>query len=205
MKTKDKIIYKAIEMYNNLGITNVSSRNISTELGISHGNLEYHFKTKSILLNAIYSKMSEGIAPVYEDPDTHEDLLVHFQNLLSELEKLQQTYLFFNLDIMEISRKFPEVKNKLDDTLFLRKRQTSVIIKNLIESNNFKEEPFEGCYLRLQHTIRILITFWKSQEEILVSFPSLKKDEMSLHIWSLLIPHLTDKGMYTYVSLIKNR
>lgn len=204
MKTKDKIISKAIEMYNTLGVTNVSSRNLSSELGISHGNLEYHFKTKAVLINAIYSKMSESIAHVYEDSELEIDPLVHFQSLLTELEKLQVTYLFFNLDLLEISRKFPKVKTKLDITLQLRKQQTSEIINRLIESKYFKEEPFDNCYLQLQHTIRILITFWKSQEEILVSYSSSEKNEMSTHIWGLLQPHLTVQGSTAYTRLIKN-
>lgn len=198
IKTKDKILNKAIEMYNTLGVANVSIRNISSELGISHGNLEYHFKTKSILINAIYSKMRESIAHVYEDSELELNPLVHFQNLLTELETLQQTFLFFNLDLLDISRKFPEVKNKLDDTSLLRKRQTAIIIKRFIKSNYFESEPFEDCYMSLQHTIRILISFWKSQEEILVSFPSSKKNEMSLHICSLLQPHLTHGGLCSF-------
>lgn len=203
MKTKDKIINKAIEMYNTLGVTNVSSRNLSSELGISHGNLEYHFKVKADLINAIYDKMRSEISEVYEEGDIDRDPFEHFQSLLSTLENFQNTYLFFNLDLLEISRKFPEVKKKLDDTLQLRKRQTAFMIKRFVESKYFKEEPFDGCYLRLQHTIRILITFWKSQEEILVSYPSSKTNEMSLHIWSLLQPHLTREGLVAYDELIK--
>lgn len=203
MKTKDKIIKKAIEMYNTLGVANVSSRLVSKELGISHGNLEYHFKNKSVLLIAIYSKMKEEVANAYGDFDKDKKPLEHFQNLLIELERLQETYLFFNLDLLEIARKFPEVKKRLDTTLQIRKQQTSEIINRLIESKYFKEEPFSNCYLQLQHIIRILITFWKSQEEILVSYSSSKKNEMSLHIWGLLQPHFTAEGLKAYNELIK--
>ncbi len=201
MKTKDKIIAKAIEMYNVSGITNVSSRDVSKELGISHGNLEYHFKNKTILLNSIYEKMREDVSDVYitEDMDPFE----HFQSLLNELEKLQETYSFFNLDILEIARKFPEVKLKLDITLRLRKSQTAVIIGRFLESEYFQPETSEGYYLRLQHIIRILITFWKSQEEILVSYTSVNSNEMSTHIWDLLTPHMTKKGYKIYLELIK--
>jgi len=203
MKTKDKIIAKAIEMYNISGITNVSSRDVSKELGISHGNLEYHFKNKTVLLNAIYEKMSEDISHVYRAEDMNIDPLEHFQNLLNELEKLQETYSFFNLDVIEIARKYPEVKLKLDSTLHLRKNQTAVILSRFIDSAYFKPEIEQGYYQRLQHVIRILITFWKSQEEILVSFSSAKTNEMSQHIWDLLIPHMTEKGYEVYLKLIK--
>lgn len=205
MTTKEKILSKAIEMYNTSGVTNVTSRDIGQALGISHGNLEYHFKNKTVLLDAIYDNMSSGISNVYEDHGIQEDPLVHFQTLLSALEKMHQKYLFFNLDLLEISRKFPDVKEKLDRNLHLRRAQTSVIIKKFIESDYFKSEPSKGYYIRLQHIIRILITFWKSQEEILVSFTASKNNEMSLHIWDLLLPHMTEKGYQTYLKLIKNK
>lgn len=201
--TREKIVSKAVEMYNEHGFANVSSRAISKELGISHGNLEYHFKNKSILINVIYENMSVSISKVYELSDQQLDPFDHFQNLLTELEALQKKYLFFNLDIIEIARKFPKVKLKLDETLNLRKSQTSIILNGLIESNYFKAEPFSGCYLRLQHTIRILITFWKSQEEILVSYTTSIKNDMSLHIWDLLTPHMTEKGKQAYFKLMK--
>jgi AcrR family transcriptional regulator len=204
MTTKERIVSKAIELYNLSGITNVTSRDIAREIGISHGNLEYHFKNKEVLLNAIYDDMRSGISTVYEQNDFDLDPLQHFQNLLSQLEILNEKYLFFNLDILEIARKFPHVKAKLDQTLQLRKTQTSHIIKRFIESNYFKPEPSKGYYLRLQHIIRILITFWKSQEEILVSYSSANSNEMSRHIWDLLLPHMTVKGYNAYKNLIEN-
>ena len=59
-------------------------------------------------------------------------------------------------------------------------------------------EPRKGFYLRLQHKIRILITFWVSQEVILKNFDPTQNITMSLSIWDLLLPHLTEKGKSEY-------
>ena len=43
MKTKDKIIAKAIDLFNIHGTKAISTNHIAKELGISPGNLYYHF------------------------------------------------------------------------------------------------------------------------------------------------------------------
>ena len=67
MKTKQKIINQAITAYNAFGLTNVTSRDLAKDLGISHGNLQYHFKNKETLLLAIYNQMKTEISGIYEN------------------------------------------------------------------------------------------------------------------------------------------
>jgi hypothetical protein len=71
-----------------------------------------------------------------------------------------------------------------------------------MEFGYFKDEPNSGMYVRLQHTIRILITFWNSQQEVLPYFETTQNNTMSIYIWELLIPHMTKKGQETYKNLI---
>ena len=54
MRTEEKIILKAIELYNKAGFYNINSRDIAKELQISHGNLEYHYKTKEVILSSVF-------------------------------------------------------------------------------------------------------------------------------------------------------
>ena len=42
--TKEKIIETSIKLFNEKGCLNTSTRHIADELGISVGNLYYHFK-----------------------------------------------------------------------------------------------------------------------------------------------------------------
>jgi AcrR family transcriptional regulator len=64
MNTKEKIINEAIKVYNREGVRTVTTRQIAHEMGISAGNLHYHFKhTEDIifhifqLLQVEYDKM----------------------------------------------------------------------------------------------------------------------------------------------------
>ena len=66
LNTKQKIVSQAITLYNAKGVTNVTSRHIAKTLHMSHGNLEYHFPNKEILLMAIYGQMRKEISNIYK-------------------------------------------------------------------------------------------------------------------------------------------
>ena len=112
--------------------------------------------------------------------------------------------MFFNLDVLEISRKYVKVNLLLKDTLQIRKIQMKALFQKFVELNYMEQEPAPGYHTRLQHTIRILITFWKSQEAVLTNFDFSRKGEMVKHVWELLIPHFTEKGKARYQSVIEN-
>lgn len=49
MKLKEKILIKAIELFNEKGISSTFPYQIAAAMNISTGNLTYHYKTKAIL------------------------------------------------------------------------------------------------------------------------------------------------------------
>ena len=54
--TKEKIIKTAQRLFNQQGLESVSIRGIASEMGISHGNLMYHFDNKDVLTRALLQK-----------------------------------------------------------------------------------------------------------------------------------------------------
>jgi AcrR family transcriptional regulator len=198
MTTKEKIISKAIDLYNEQGFANITSRDIAKELKISHGNLEYHYQNKETLLSAIYMCMKEEVSSYFAEIDQSQDPFVQFDTYLRRLEPFQTKYLFFNLDVLEISRKYPAIKEKLDATILLRKEQMTHFFNLFDESGYLQPEPSKEYYTRLQHKIRVLITFWVSQEAVLQNFHPGQHISMTVSIWDLLLPHLTEKGKRQY-------
>ncbi len=201
LKTKQKIILRAIAAYNAQGVTNVTSRDLADSLGMSHGNLEYHYKNKEALLMAIYKQMRKDISEVYEEKVDIGDPFMHFNDLLQNLESFHDKYSFFNLDVLEISRNFKKVDSLLKKTFQIRREQMSLFFRRFLEYGYFKSELKEGIYMRLQHTIRIIITFWKSQNEVLPYSAFTANSTLTTYIWDLLLPHMTSKGLTAYRKL----
>ena len=53
MKTRDRIIATALNLFNEVGYGTVTTASLAEHLGMAEGNLWYHFKTKRTLLDAI--------------------------------------------------------------------------------------------------------------------------------------------------------
>lgn len=200
--TKQRILDNAIALFNKNGIQNVTSRHIATEMGISYGNLDYHFKNKEALLLAVYKQMRAEMSDSYisADPDLGSFEQIH--RLLQHLESFQYKFRFFNLDVLEISRSYPKINRLLKSTFSIRKEQMSDMLKQAI-ADGFFIKSTEDNIGQLLLSIRIIITFWLSQEELLSDAESKKNSSsMSGQIWQLLMPYMTEKGQFSYANLV---
>lgn len=203
LKTKDKILSVAIRMFNEFGVQGITSRHIAGEMGISHGNLDYHYHTKEDLLLAIYDKMRGDASEAYTSRKANTSSLEHFHRMISELEEFQYRYRFFNLDVLEITRSFPQVKVKIQETLLLRRKQMQGLFEDFL-ADGYAVFPDEEVLERIQQTIRILITFWLSRLEILPAQQPQQKGEMARLVWNTVLPYLTDSGRKEYGRIMES-
>ncbi|WP_026971215.1 TetR/AcrR family transcriptional regulator [Aliagarivorans marinus] len=61
MKTKEKIVLVSLDMFNRLGERNVTTNHIAAELGISPGNLYYHFSNKQEIICSIFAQYEQQL------------------------------------------------------------------------------------------------------------------------------------------------
>ena len=201
IKTKDVILQVAVQLFNQHGVQSITSRQIATEMGISYGNVDYHYKNKEEVLLAIYKQMRNEMSSTYLSRKEYSTSLEYFHRLLIRLEAFQLKYRFFNLDVLEISRSFPKISKHITKTLELRKEQMNELFKDFI-AEGYLEGDGGFDHNRLQHTIRIIITFWLSQQEVLHNFKYQENGEMTRHIWEILLPNLTESGRKEHHRLI---
>lgn len=65
MKTRDRIIHAAIELFNQRGEQNVTTNHIAAHLGMSPGNLYYHFRNKEDIIQAIFELYAQELETLF--------------------------------------------------------------------------------------------------------------------------------------------
>ena len=59
--TKGTILNTALKLFNSQGLSKVKLRTIANNMGISQGNLNYHFKKREDVIETLYFRLVENI------------------------------------------------------------------------------------------------------------------------------------------------
>lgn len=65
-RTAERILEVTLELFNRFGEPNVSTTLISSELGISPGNLYYHYPAKDELINALFERYERSLGELLD-------------------------------------------------------------------------------------------------------------------------------------------
>ena len=87
--TKTRILDTALNLFNRAGERNVTTNHIAEDLGISPGNLYYHYRNKAAIVAALFERYQEQIRDlltVPEGPLTWQDKMRYFEGILESWE-----------------------------------------------------------------------------------------------------------------------
>lgn len=99
-RTRERILEASLRLFNERGERNVATSDIAHELGISPGNLHYHFRHKNDLVVRLFGQFRAGVEPALAAPGgrkLHAEDLWLFLHLLFEQVR-DYRFLFRDLD-----------------------------------------------------------------------------------------------------------
>lgn len=202
LSTKQKILKASIQLFNTNGMANVRLQQIANEIGISPGNLAYHFRNKEAIVEAInddlYHEASEILSTYRIFPN-----LMDFDNQLTKYLSFVQKYPFYFLDLLEIERHYPEIRSKRQVHISKMISQ----IRKRFDFNNQRglivDEPRDGVYDSTANAIWILITFWVPQNIVRGVEVPIQTNQFKEMIWNQVYPYFTEKGIAEFEQLIR--
>ena len=200
--TKQKILDASIRLFNENGMANVRLQQIASSIGISPGNLAYHFRNKKAIIAAINEDLIREAEEILSAYRVYPNLL-DFDQQLSRYFAFIQKYPFYFLDILEIKRNYPEIGYeahlRVISTMVTQIRERFVFNQ---KRGLIREEPRTGIYSNIADTIWNLIAFWGPQH--LVKNPNSAEDTQHFKevIWNQFYPYFTPKGIAEYEQLI---
>ncbi|ENV35228.1 TetR/AcrR family transcriptional regulator [Acinetobacter gerneri] len=102
LKTKDRILQSSLQLFNERGERSVTTNHIAAELGISPGNLYYHFRNKQEIIKELMEQYQKETLDMLALPDDREvnanDKIHYFQVLSSQLWE----YRFLHRDVYHL-------------------------------------------------------------------------------------------------------
>lgn len=201
MKTKERILFTSLKLFNERGLSQVTLRTIAKEMGISQGNLNYHFKKRQDIIKALYLQLVERMDQIFIDLLEMEfGLSLVFQSNAAMIEAFLD-FKFFMLDFVQIMRENEEIHQHYLQLQIVRKQQFEGIVILLQKQDLIRPEEFEGEYSNLQKRMSIVGDFWISSSEVLDTDHSNQALQYKNILSEFIYPYLTPKGKKEFLKL----
>lgn len=195
MKTKEKILNQARVMFNERGITNTSGRDISDALGISYGNLTYHFPKKDDIIRELYLEMQRKLDAQFQVIDNQIMALAFENKSLRQVFEIMTDYKFLYLGLAKVTRHFNEIKSHSISLYEKRRKLTRKTVDFLLESGYLKTEKFPQQYDLMIHNLLLISNFWIADSEIFFNGNTDEKIEYYLKMfYTVYVPMFTKEG-----------
>ena len=158
VKTRDRILQTALTLFNQEGEPQVSTVDIASVMGISPGNLYYHFKGKEAIINALFDdfedEMHQVLAAPIKRPLAIEDNWIFIYILFEEINDFR----FFYYGLASVLERCPDLRPRMSRLLALKKRTANAILESLEQEQMF--EFHDGERSTLSTRLAAHLTFW---------------------------------------------
>lgn len=199
MPTKQKIIDCAIRLFNESGFNNITMQRIAAEVGMSSGNLAYHFKNKDALMESIYKQLADELRKVMAAFRVLPDFK-NFNHQIAKFFQFQGKYQFFYLDTLEIVRAYPEIAREYQKYIVRQIENIRAMLDYNVGTGNLIQQPDRAIYDRVALNIWLIATHWSIHQLIR------GKDHRNLAlfadaIWGFIMPYFTEQGVEAFKKL----
>ncbi|CAM3250257.1 TetR/AcrR family transcriptional regulator [Pseudomonas floridensis] len=158
MKTRDRILECALTLFNQQGEPNVSTLEIANELGISPGNLYYHFHGKEPLILSLFERFQAELAPLLDPPaDARLNAEDYWMFLHLIVERLSH-YRFLFQDLSNLAGRLPKLARGIRNLLNSLKRTLASLLARLKSQGQLVSETQALGQLVEQITMTLLFS-----------------------------------------------
>jgi len=193
-RTAERILDTTLELFNRLGEPNVSTTLISAELGISPGNLYYHYPAKEGLILKLYDRYDAALTELLraaDDVRDVEDAWLFFHMLF----ELIWSYRFLYRDLNDLLSNHRKIESHFKFVLERKTRAVQAVLDGIGAGSGLEiaardAEPVATAMV-------VVLTYWLSFEYVRDPRRALEPETASaallrgaFHVLSLLLPYL---------------
>ena len=195
-RTAERILEVTLDLFNRFGEPNVSTTLISAELGISPGNLYYHYPAKDELINALFGRYEASLTQILRAADgveNVEDAWLFFHMLF----ELIWGYRFLYRDLNDLLSKNRRLETHFQFVLKNKGKAMHAVLDGLARGGVVRITGNEAAPTAT--SMVVVVTYWLSYEYVRDPRHALEPESAAAamgrgayHALALLMPHLDE-------------
>lgn len=205
MKTREKILQQALVLFNEKGVNQVSALEISQIIGISYGNLTYHFKNKEALVLALYQRLQEElnasisnlVSQIFEEN--------YRLNLVHKTFEVTWKYRFVYLDLSSLMLQFDTIK-QAEKTYAQNREKIMTKAKEYLIREGFLKPAIQVDYSLTIRSLSLLLYSWITDARLFYEDKGMDRiDAYVAMFYNVALPNFTEKGIKKYQQLLEKK
>ena len=201
-RTAERILEVTLALFNRFGEPNVSTTLISAELGISPGNLYYHYPAKEELINALFERYERALNTLLNAADDVRDVEDAWFFLHTLFELIWQ-YRFLYRDLNDLLSKNRLLETHFQAVLKNKTRAVKALLGGMRRSGAVQMDT--GQVAATATSMVVVLTYWLSFEYVRDPRHALEAENAQTallrgahHVLNLLAPYL-EPGQRTHL------
>ncbi|MEO7325267.1 MAG: TetR/AcrR family transcriptional regulator [Dokdonella sp.] len=201
-QTRERILEASLAMFNARGEPNVTTNHIADELGISPGNLYYHFRNKDDIVEHLFARYETRIDDTLLLPD---DRAPNLEDIWLQLhlvfESLWQ-YRFLYRDLVDILARNRKLKLRFGRIMTRASGSATELLRGLVAAEVMRASADE--IRALAENILLITTFWMNFNAVRGGKPDADEADLNrgIHqVMMLIAPFLRDAERFHLNSL----
>ena len=193
-RTAERILEVTLELFNRFGEPNVSTTLISAELGISPGNLYYHYPAKDELINSLFDRYEHSLGELLNASDGVRDVEDAWFFMHTLFELIWQ-YRFLYRDLNDLLSKNRRLETHFQWVLKNKTRSVKAMLDSMNRSGAIRIDSRE--MEPTATSMVVVLTYWLSFEYVKDPRNALEPESAQAallrgahHVLNLLVPYL---------------
>jgi len=193
-RTAERILETTLELFNRFGEPNVSTTLISAELGISPGNLYYHYPAKDELINSLFDRYERALNELLNASDNVRDVEDAWFFMHTLFELIWQ-YRFLYRDLNDLLSKNRRLETHFQSVLKNKTRSIRAMLECMGRAGSLQIDTRE--MEPTATSMVVVLTYWLSFEYVRDPRNALEPASAQAallrggqHVLNLLVPYL---------------
>ena len=206
-RTAERILATALTLFNRYGEPNVATTLIASDMGISPGNLFYHYPSKDMLVNRLFDQFTEAMQALLPAAADAQDIEHAWFFLHSWFELIWQ-YRFLYRDLNDLLSKNRHLESQVKVLISQQRKALEALLSGLQRHGLLQLHDADRA--RCATHMVVMLTWWLSYEYVQDPRHAMEDETAhgaalrgAQHVLALLLPFLGERPRTQLASLMQ--